>query len=207
MLHSPPPPIPVINTRTDHRVNYKYLPATLFQNDTCNLVVVRDGKEVEIECTVEVVQARVPRQLYDYQPSYYMFGGLVFVPLSQPYLIDQYGKSWMERAPVHLCDLFNSLPESKDDQIVVLSQVLVDDINTGYNGYALSPLQVLCFNGEKVRNLRHLATMIDSSEESFCRFELHEDVTVVLKRQEALDAAPRILENNNIARAKSLDLQ
>jgi hypothetical protein len=61
--------------------------------------------------------------------------GLVFVPLSQPYL-HEYGDDWMSNSPRRLVDkALNSLMQKPDQQIIVLSQVLVDDINTGYQQF------------------------------------------------------------------------
>lgn len=61
--------------------------------------------------------------------------GLVFVPLSQPYL-HEYGDDWMANAPRRLVDkALNSLMARPGQQIIVLSQVLVDDINTGYQQF------------------------------------------------------------------------
>jgi hypothetical protein len=61
--------------------------------------------------------------------------GLVFVPLSQPYL-HEYGDDWMNHSPRRLVDkALNSLMQKPEQQIIVLSQVLVDDINTGYQQF------------------------------------------------------------------------
>jgi hypothetical protein len=61
--------------------------------------------------------------------------GLVFVPLSQPYL-HEYGDDWMSNSPRRLVDkALNSLMAKPGQQIIVLSQVLVDDINTGYQQF------------------------------------------------------------------------
>lgn len=64
-----------------------------------------------------------------------MLAGLVFVPLSQPYL-HEYGDDWMSNSPRRLVDkALNSLMQKPGQQILVLSQVLVDDINTGYQQF------------------------------------------------------------------------
>jgi hypothetical protein len=61
--------------------------------------------------------------------------GLVFVPLSQPYL-HEYGDDWITSSPRRLVDkALNGLMDKPGQQIIVMSQVLVDDINTSYQQF------------------------------------------------------------------------
>jgi hypothetical protein len=56
------------------------------------------------------------------EPSYMIFGGLVFVPLTQPFL-HEWGTNWYTAAPRELVDTsIYKFFEEKDQQIVVLSQ-------------------------------------------------------------------------------------
>lgn len=59
-------------------------------------------------------------------------------------------------------------------QVVVLSQVLACDATLGYE--ELYNVQVLRFNGEPVRNLRHLAQLCLACAAPFMRFDLDYDV-------------------------------
>ena len=58
--------------------------------------------------------------------------GLVFTPLTRPYLVDTFGRNWVKRSPVDLIKLayYGSL-EYTDQQVVILSTILVNDVNTG----------------------------------------------------------------------------
>jgi len=58
--------------------------------------------------------------------------------------------------------------------VVVLSQVLACDATLGYE--ELYNVQVLRFNGEPVRNLRHLAQLCLDCRAAFMRFDLDYDV-------------------------------
>eukprot|EP00878_Enallax_costatus_P026753 GHUV01028740.1.p1 GENE.GHUV01028740.1~~GHUV01028740.1.p1 ORF type:complete len:293 (+),score=101.63 GHUV01028740.1:117-995(+) len=120
--------------------------------------VLRSGKELEYDIQLEPLQTLVPVHKYDQLPSYFIYAGLVFVPLSQPYL-HEYGDDWMSNSPRRLVDkALNSLMQKPGQQIIVLSQVLVDDINTGYQQF--QNLQVLRVNGVEVLNLAHLKQLI-----------------------------------------------
>ncbi|KAM7469177.1 hypothetical protein LguiA_007360 [Lonicera macranthoides] len=51
-----------------------------------------------------------------------LFAGLVFVPLTRPYLCE-YGKDWYNTSPHELCEqAFRDLPRKADEQLVILSQ-------------------------------------------------------------------------------------
>lgn len=57
------------------------------------------------------------------------------MPLSQPYL-HEYGDDWITSSPRRLVDkALNGLMDKPGQQIIVMSQVLVDDINTGYQQF------------------------------------------------------------------------
>ncbi|KAE8663751.1 hypothetical protein F3Y22_tig00112912pilonHSYRG00055 [Hibiscus syriacus] len=72
--------------------------------------------------------AAVPVHQFDKLPSYYIFAGLVFVPLTQPYL-HEHGEDWYNTPPRRLCErAIRELPKKAGEQLVILSQVLMDDI-------------------------------------------------------------------------------
>ena len=50
-----------------------------------------------------------------------------------PYLRSEYGKEFDFEAPVKLLDrLMHSMPSSRQQQVIVLGQVLAADVNIGY---------------------------------------------------------------------------
>ena len=59
-------------------------------------------------------------------------------------------------------------------QVVVLSQVLACDATLGVE--ESDDLQLKRFNGVSVRNLRHLATLVQSCQEAYMRFDLDHHV-------------------------------
>lgn len=46
-----------------------------------------------------------------------------------------------------------------EEQVVVLFQILAAEINFGYR---FQTVQCMSFNGTKIQNLKHMATMVDS---------------------------------------------
>ena len=71
------------------------------------------------------LQPLVPVHQFDKLPSYYIFAGLVFVPLTQPYL-HEYGEDWYNTSPRRLCErALRELPKKANQQLVILSQVSI----------------------------------------------------------------------------------
>lgn len=65
----------------------------------------------------------VPVHQFDKLPSYYIFAGLVLIPLTQPYL-HEYGEDWYNTSPRRLCEhALRELPKKAGEQLVILSQV------------------------------------------------------------------------------------
>ena len=153
----------------------------------------------------------VPAHIKGKPPSYYIIAGFVFSIVSVPYLHSEYGKDSNYDAPVKLLDkLLHSMAQTEDEQLVVLSQVLVADINIGYEDTVNT--QVLAFNGVQVRNLRHLAEMVESYEDEFLQFSLDYQQIVVLGMPDTggqivyiLDQV-RALENEMLLRIKQQKL-
>lgn len=70
------------------------------------------------------LQPLVPVHQFDKLPSYYIFAGFVFIPLTQPYL-HEFGEDWYNASPRRLCErALRELPKKAGEQLVVLSQVL-----------------------------------------------------------------------------------
>ncbi|KAF6137499.1 hypothetical protein GIB67_031778 [Kingdonia uniflora] len=78
----------------------------------------------EVNFTLEI-EPLVPVHQFDKLPSYFIFAGLVFVPLSQPYL-HEYGEDWYNTSPRRLCErALREMPNKPGEQLVILSQVLL----------------------------------------------------------------------------------
>jgi len=110
----------------------------------------------------------------------------VFVPLTQLYLRHQWGKQWDRKAPVRLCDLaINCELKYPDQEIVLLSQVLVHEVNTGYQH--TTNIQVKKFNGVEIRNLQHLVSLVEDAQNQseFVRFDLEFERAIILERKQA----------------------
>ncbi|CAL9136007.1 unnamed protein product [Musa acuminata var. zebrina] len=190
--------------RNRERITFDHLVSMKKPGETAILSVLRDGIEQEFSISLRPLQPLVPVHQFDKLPSYYIFAGLVFVPLTQPYL-HEYGEDWYNTSPRRLCErALRELPKRAGEQLVILSQVLMDDINAGYE--RLSEFQVKKVNDVEVENLKHLCGLIEGCTEESIRLDLDDERVIVLNYKNARLATSRILKRHRIPSAMSNDL-
>ncbi|WVZ81835.1 hypothetical protein U9M48_029168 [Paspalum notatum var. saurae] len=209
--------------RHGERIGFSYLVSQKYTGEKARVKVLRNSKIHEFNIKLATQKRLIPAHIKGRPPSYYIVAGFVFMVVSVPYLrseicgienlsylltrmVSQYGKDYEYDAPVKLLDKhLHAMAQSHDEQIVVVSQVLVADINIGYED--IVNIQVLAFNGTPVKNLKHLATMVDECNEAFLKFDLDYDQLVVLETETAKAATQDILTTHCIPSAMSEDLK
>ncbi|XP_068665914.1 protease Do-like 10, mitochondrial [Aristolochia californica] len=190
--------------RNRERITFDHLVSMKKPNESAQVTILRDGVEHEVSITLRPLQALVPVHQFDKLPSYYIFAGLVFVPLTQPYL-HEYGEDWYNTSPRRLCErALRELPKKPTQQLVILSQVLMDDVNAGYE--RLSELQVKKVNGVEVENLKHLRRLMEDCSEESLRIDLDDERVIGLNYKTAKIATSRILMRHRIPSPMSADL-
>ncbi|KAJ6690059.1 hypothetical protein OIU85_006350 [Salix viminalis] len=190
--------------RNRERITFDHLVSMKKPNETASVRLLRGGEEHEFCITLRPLQPLVPVHQFDKLPSYYIFAGLVFVPLTQPYL-HEYGEEWYNTSPRRLCErALRDQPKKAAQQLIILSQVLMDDINAGYE--RLAELQVKKVNGIEIDNLKHLCQLVGNCSSESLRFDLDEDRVIALNYQSAKVATSRILKRHRIPSAMSSDL-
>ncbi len=188
----------------EERIAFPYFLLDKFLGDTATLGILREGHEIEIKVPLRMAQPVISKCEYDVMPSYYIFGGLVFSPLTLNYL-DTWGEKWWYQ-PVRLRFHFlMDMATPDEEQLAILQYVLADEVNVGYHN--MRSLVVERVNGEKVKNLKDLIDKIESSNEKFIKIETESHNRVVLSKEAALAANSRILERYRIPADRSEDLQ
>ncbi|XP_011028602.1 PREDICTED: protease Do-like 9 [Populus euphratica] len=192
--------------RHGERIGFSYLISQKYTGDNAAIKVFRNSKTLEFVIKLSTHRRLIPPHVKGKPPSYYIIAGFVFTTVSVPYLRSEYGKEYEFEAPVKLLDkLLHSMPQSPDEQLVVVSQVLVADINIGYEDIVNT--QVLAFNGKPVKNLKSLASMVENCDDEFLKFDLEYDQIVVLRMKTAKEATVDILTTHCIPSAISDDLK
>ena len=156
------------------------------------LTLLRDGKIVDSELTVRKFHEQVEPFLYDRKPEYYIVGGLVFTKLSYSYLM-----SWGRNdPPARLVRKIGIEKDSPEDDVVVLSMVLGDEVNIGYNRLIARELEQV--NGKKIRNLKELVETVEKCKDEYITFTFAEDLPVILNLNHLREANPRILKRYRV---------
>jgi S1-C subfamily serine protease len=143
---------------------------------------------------------------YDVQPTYYVFGGLVFCPLTLNYLLT-WGDDWSENAPYNLLTYFVDGELTREgEEVVIIIKVLAGDVNNGYDDMVNT--RVVEVNGKKIRNLEDLIRAVETDTENpFVVFETEHHQTIAIDRKKAEAAQAEILSIYRIAEDRSSDLK
>ena len=177
--------------------------------DLVKLKVWRDGKTREIDYTLpkaDFTDNLVTDRPEGAEPTYLIAGGLVFVPLSAEYL-SSWGNDWQRSAPFRLVFYNNQKPEKAQRSLVVLSLVLPDFYNIGYQERNAQNLVLDKANGLRIDTLESLANALNSPEEGFHVFEFKKGSALqkIILDAEKLDAAnQRIAKRYRIAQFQKL---
>ena len=192
-----------VDVGTCKSVSLFHLFSLKYYNDLIYLRVLRNGSRITLPM---VLKYRPPRLLgefeHDKRPTYCVFGGLVFQPLTINYL------SYAISRGMPIVDLISYLRSGKVpgdcSQVVVLTRVLPDAINVGYQ--SLSNEVVTSVNEIKVRNMRELIKLFKECKGSYYRIKLDNDMEIVLDRHQISACNEKIKKSYYIDRDKSEDL-
>lgn len=122
--------------------------------DTLPLRVLRDGRHLELTLTLAPDRPLVPPWQYDRAPSYLVYAGLVFQPLSLDYIATW--NDWWDKAPAAFLHLLATGMRTEDRQeVVVLANVLSDEINVGFRRYRDDCVDTLA--GRPIGSLKQFA--------------------------------------------------
>jgi hypothetical protein len=124
--------------------------------DQMNIQLSREGKVIEVSYQLprfEYTNALVPWAAHDREPEYMIVGGLIFQPLTDAYL-QSWGADWKRNAPFRLYYYNEEEPTKERPALVLLSQVLPDAYNIGYQD--LKYLVVDKVNGQPISRLTQL---------------------------------------------------
>ena len=131
------------------RLGMSYLISLHQAGDRVPLEVLRDGKLLRLEVRMKAYTELVQGPYYDRKPSYFVFAGMVFTPLTQ-----NYAGLWDKRdQPTSFKNLIEfGLPSPDQREPVFLSYVLPHDVNAGYHDF--KGVLIESINGVKIRSLK-----------------------------------------------------
>ncbi len=170
--------------------------------DTIELEVLRHGERLPLEVTLRQARQLVPRSLYDAQPSYFVYGGLVFQVLTRDFLATW--STWWDKAPPEFLDFYYAGVRSEERrEVVVLTQILADEINIGY-GHLYNE-SIVALDGVMPRDLADLVERVDAATGEL-EIQTSRGGVIVFESEQVRRENSRILERYHIPRDRSADL-
>lgn len=176
------------------------------------LTVIRDGKAMTINVKAKTDPPALLPSLakHNDHPRYFIVGPLVFT---------QATTELVGALPPQYIQVFNFLgnplasrassqPAFEGEEIIVVASPMFDHrIAKSYDRSHLSVLSKI--NGTKIKNLRHLATVINELDDEFVTIEFDQRIgeTLVFKRKELIASTEEIVTDNGIRYTTSKDLR
>ncbi|XP_057483409.1 protease Do-like 9 [Actinidia eriantha] len=179
-------------------IDFTYLITQKYKGDTVAIEVLRDSKKYEFIMQLSTRKQFKPANIDGRPHSYFVIGGLVFVTFSPQYL-QCVGHKVLNREEGILQALY--------EERVVLSKLLHDEVNIGYDDEGIEGYQLLAFNGQPVYGLKNLVMMVKGCNEEFLEFILENYKKIVLQTKSARERTPYILKMHGIPSSMSDDLK
>jgi len=202
--------------RKDERLELSHLANMHQMGEEAVLGVLRDGAPHQLRLKLKPYAMLVPGPDYDQRPTYFIYAGLVFMPLNRNYMDIWDWKDQSARFR-HYAD--HLMPSAERRQVVIINQVLPHDVNIGY--HKLQQVVVERVNGRPVFGLadvinalgdpqgpRHVIE-IDNHAGSGARSNYYDEpaTRVVLDAAAAAAANVGILTRFDIPADRSADLR
>jgi S1-C subfamily serine protease len=171
----------------------------------------RDGKTFTQKVPLAPRKKRMNQKEYDIDPTYFVFAGLVFQPLSNGYLTAHHNAQYfmLSYIPEYTLEGYRKLiPDrikTEREQVVVLSRVLPDAINQGYKNMEHSVVHSV--NGTMVKDMKHLIKLIEGVHEPYLKIitDFGNVITMDLKKARKRDDT--ILKKYQVYVDRSPDLR
>ena len=169
--------------------------------DAVPVSIVRDRKPMDVKVTLGYRSDSdnlIPEDIEGEPVEYLVHGGLLIRELTGRYLQAGAG-DWRQNADPRLANLYLTRrmnPEKPGDRVVILSVVLPDPINVGYQEFMNSVITNI--NGQPVRNMRDVFRIFDADGGVFRLTLKNMGVDLVLDPTTVAEANERVSRNYGI---------
>jgi S1-C subfamily serine protease len=194
-----------IRFRKGERIDLAHQVSQRHVGEMMPVEVYRDGEVQSFELPMKPPKFLVAEDSYDVKPTYYLYGGLLLVPLSRDLLMT-WGSEWWHEAPSEIVAIYeNDIRSASRSEVVVLQKVLADRVNQGYHDF--ESLIIDRVQGRKIRNLKDLIRIVESSTDEFLSFQCQDDDMIVLDRVNVEKRSRGILRRYGVPFDRSKNLQ
>ena len=205
-----------IPLRAHDRVHFSYLVSRHQVGAPLAVEILRRGELLRLTLQLRQLASLVPPPQPGLRPTYFIFAGLVFLPLTYDYMSTW---KWDNVAPRFKHYYYSRLPSERHEQIVLVNQVLAHDVNVGY--HQVHGAVVERINGVDIVSMRDVPRAFETPIGNFHVIELDYHGTrgessdyhasygtrIVLDAAAAARATAEILAQNGIASDRSPDMR
>ena len=196
-----------VEFRPEQRTKLSYFIQKRQIGETLPIRILRDGEALAKEVTLDRSLREdwlIQEEAYDVLPTYYIYGGVLFCPLSKN-LLKEWGNNWYNAAPKEFVAMLGSnFSTEEQDEVVIVLKVLAAGVNQGYHN--VSNWIVDEVDGEKIRNLKDLIARIEGGTGRFVELTSPTGQQLVLDRAEVTSSQDTILNLYRINKDRSPDL-
>ena len=188
--------------RPHEYTNYNYYVDKYQMYQTVKLDIFREGKKIQVDANLthtadDILLVKTTR--YDTMPTYYIYGGYVFSPLTRNLLLST------NRNRLALSYFATQWPTEKKKEVVVLLKVLASDISRGNTNIGMWPIEKI--NGETFDNFKTFFKKLSTAKVKYIVLDDKDGVQLVIDREETEKRQKEILQKYNIEYDKSEDLR
>ena len=189
-----------IEFRKNEKTDFSYVNQQKKYGDNLSYEIIRDKKtktgQVKLE-KKDIKYTVVTEVTIETPPSYMVYGGLLFEPLTSNYMsgtIEKLGSVYDRE------ELYKDYKE-----LVVLVRVLPFDVNLGYTD-AENEI-IVKVNGEKYKDFKDFAQKVKNVKSGFIVFENDNGDEIVLDVKEVEEQREELMQNYNISSDMSDDIK
>jgi S1-C subfamily serine protease len=177
----------MINYSDTLKIDYKHAIDLHYVGDKVEITYLRDGKIQKTSLTAQKSEKRyslVAPPLFDQVSPYYIYGGIVFVPIDST-LFRYSGRT----PPLDNTEMWES-PDKKE--LVAVLEVLPANVNFGYHNIKL--WLVNSVNGQPVKDFSQFAALLKDNKAKNVIFENENGYQIVINHQEAMKSEAEIFK-------------
>ena len=191
-----------VEFRNHEYTHFHYFVDAHQMGEQVGLDIIRDKKPMHVEAELKHTaddMYLVKTTRYDKVPTYFVYGGYVFSPLTRN-LIRSTNKNRLI-----LSYLASRWQEKEKSEVVVLLKVLASDMSRGDNDFGMWPIDKV--NGQSFKNFKEFYEKVNAVTDKYLVLEDKDGVKVIIDREEAQEKQRSILKKYTIEFDKSLDLR
>lgn len=153
-----------------------------------SLSVIRNNKIVNIDYKLKYSKKLIHHE-FNTKPRYFIFGGLVFTPITRNYL----QSIGLKQYEINMLFYQQKRTKKLEEPVAWMQTKFLNDINSGYTSKVEIVNRV---NNIKVKSFRHFVSLIQNSKRKYVVISFLNHQRIVLEKEEAIKGFSKIKNKN-----------